>query len=126
MKARTKPGHRDRRDYYDRGITVCAEWLGDGGFERFLAHVGQRPGKGYSVGRINNDLGYMPGNVRWEIWQQQQWNRRSNVMLTIDGVTRCVAEWSEVSGVKAVSIRSRLKAGWDPKTAVFAPVMRSC
>jgi len=121
MLARTKPGHRDRADYHDRGIGVCAEWIGEGGFTLFLEHIGRRPGSGFSVGRIDNDKGYEPGNVRWETWRQQQRNRRSNVMLTIDGVAKCVAGWSEVSGVKAVTIHSRLKAGWDPKDAVFSP-----
>ncbi len=123
MQARTKPENRNHEIYFDRGIRVCDEWIGEGGYKRFLAHVGRRPGKGYSLGRIDNDKGYEPGNVRWETWTQQQRNRSTCVNLTIDGVTRCVAEWSEISGVKAGTIRSRLrgKDGWAPREAVFTP-----
>ena len=64
--------------YVLRGITVASEWLpgGDGGgFDRFLAHVGLRPSERHSLDRIDNDAGYMPGNVRWATQAEQVRNR---------------------------------------------------
>lgn len=60
--------------YGGRGITVCDEWRGSGGFERFLAHIGARP-KGTSIDRIDGSKNYEPGNVRWATAKQQSNNR---------------------------------------------------
>lgn len=77
MHHRCSPGYKRPQDYFERGIVVCEEWSGDGGYERFLSHVGRRPGSGYSLDRIDNDRGYEPGNVRWATATMQANNRRS-------------------------------------------------
>lgn len=59
-----------------RGITVHPEWSGPEGFERFLADVGERPSKRYSLDRIDVDGNYEPGNVRWATPKQQRANQR--------------------------------------------------
>jgi hypothetical protein len=68
--------HRSKhwKNWGGRGITVCDEWLHD--FAAFFAHIGERPSREYSIDRINNDLGYTPGNVRWATLSQQNKNRR--------------------------------------------------
>ena len=57
-----------------RGITVCDEWIAS--FESFYNHIGKAISAGHSVDRINNDLGYQPGNVRWATPSEQNRNRR--------------------------------------------------
>lgn len=64
------------KDYGGRGITVSPEWLGDGGFERFLAYIGPKPTPKHSIDRINNDGNYEPGNVRWATSFEQIDNQR--------------------------------------------------
>lgn len=61
------------RNYTARGIGVCVRW--EGSFETFLADMGRCPA-GYSLDRIENDLGYQPGNCRWADWSTQSINRR--------------------------------------------------
>lgn len=124
MLARCQPGHRDAKDYYDRGIRVCEEWRGPAGFECFLAHVGRRPSLKHSLDRVDNSKGYGPDNVRWATWKQQHRNRRSNRLIEIDGKVLCVAEWAERSGVDSRTILARLNRGWDPRQAVFDPPRR--
>lgn len=74
-KARvTNPRRQCWKNYGGRGIRMAAEWLHD--FAAFFAHIGLRPGSGYTLDRIDNDRGYEPGNVRWATRLVQRHNRR--------------------------------------------------
>lgn len=106
--------------YGGRGIRVCETWRGS--FDAFLADVGRRPGPEFSVERIDNDRGYEPGNCRWATRTEQNRNTRQNVLITIDGVTKCRAAWAAAQGVSGNLIRDRMqKLGWDARRAVFTP-----
>ena len=75
-------------------ITVCDTWRGENGFQNFYADMGDRPGKGYSLERKNNNAGYSKTNCCGGTWGEQANNRRSNVTLTYSGVTRTLAQWA--------------------------------
>lgn len=62
-------------DYGGRGITMCQEWVDS--FEAFFDHVGERPSSRHSIGRIDNNDHYEPGNVEWQTWREQNGNRRT-------------------------------------------------
>lgn len=70
----TNPDDVNYSHYGGRGINVADEWTQDPA--AFIAHVGPRPSDQHSLGRIKNDEGYVPGNVRWELPDQQARNRR--------------------------------------------------
>jgi len=70
------PNNTNYKNYGGRGIKVCEEWQNS--FESFYNHIGKRPSKKYTVDRINNDVGYEPGNVRWSTYTEQVNNRRIN------------------------------------------------
>lgn len=115
------PRSRDWDSYGGRGIVVCDEWRGPGGFRAFLGHVGQSPGPGYSIDRIDNDRGYEPGNVKWATAKEQQRNKRTTPTVTANGESLSVAEWAERLGVHKSSIQNRLANGWTPERAVSQP-----
>jgi len=45
--------------------------------------------------------------------------RDDNIMITIGGVTKNVAEWSRETGRPQGTIKSRIRSGWDPADAVL-------
>lgn len=113
--------HRGRRQYVQRGIRVCKEW--DESFEAFFSHVGKRPSPEHSIDRINNDGNYEPGNVRWATRMEQQRNRRTMIVLTLNGVSRCAAEWATITGIAEATIRARKARGWNDERALTEPVL---
>lgn len=44
-------------------------------FSDFLKEVGRKPSRKHTLGRINTEGHYEPGNVRWETWTEQSRNR---------------------------------------------------
>lgn len=70
------PVDKQYHDYGGRGIQVCNEWRGVGGFEKFLGHIGRKPAPDYSIDRIDVNKGYEPGNVRWADRTIQNINKR--------------------------------------------------
>lgn len=80
-------------EYGGRGISICDRWKNS--FENFLEDMGNRPSDDHSIDRINNNEGYHPENCRWATSKQQAYNRRTNVVLTIDGDSRLLSEWAK-------------------------------
>lgn len=115
-----RPGSSVYRHYGGRGVRVAARWRES--FAAFLSDVGPRPSPSHQIDRINSGGHYEPGNVRWATSQEQQRNRKNNVLLTIDGATKCLAGWAAEAGLKYDTFYMRLKAGWPPEVAISRPV----
>lgn len=94
--------------YGGRGIVICARWSS---FENFLSDMGERPGDGYSLDRINVDGAYEPTNCRWATHEQQQNNRRNNVLLLVDGELVTLSRAARLRGLRPDTVQQRLKAG---------------
>ena len=101
--------------YGAMGISVCERWET---FEAFLEDMGERP-EGHTIERKNNKLGYYPENCRWATSLDQQNNKKSNVLVTIDGRTDTIANWSRhFKAVPISTTHSRRKYGWTPLDAL--------
>ena len=97
--------------YGGRGITVCDRWRES--FESYLEDIGPKPSHRHSLDRIDNDLGYFPGNVRWATSEEQARNRRSNRILAWDGRETSLTGWAEEYGIKPATLWARLRSGWS-------------
>ena len=70
--------HPNYLRYGARGVTVCARWLGEDGFQHFYADKGARP-EGvlpsghalYSIHRIDDALIYSPETTKWATQEEQ-------------------------------------------------------
>lgn len=109
---------KDKRfhDYGGRGITVCERWLS---LENFINDMGDRP-EGTSIERIDNNLGYSPENCKWATRTEQQRNKRTNVLISFNGETKCITQWATEIGISATSLRNRLKKQWPLAKALSA------
>lgn len=114
------------KDYGGRGIQVCDEWNND--FETFynwciengydiLAERGE-----CTIDRINVDGNYCPSNCRIVDTKTQNNNRRSNHLLTYDGVTKNISQWAEDVGLKPLTLLYRISKGWSTEAALTTPV----
>ena len=112
-------GNRYHR-YGGRGIKVCERWLES--FENFLADMGESP-IGMSLDRIDNDGDYEPNNCRWADDSEQNRNRSIAKIVTAQGITMTLPEWSDKTGIPQHVLRNRLyRDGWDTDRAVSTPV----
>ena len=113
----TNPNAKNFHHYGGRGIKFLFD-----DFEEFLSHIGPRPGKEYSLDRINNEGNYEPGNVRWATLKIQNRNTRSNRLITYRNKTLCVAGWAEKLGLNHDTIRKRLRYGWSVEKTLSTPI----
>ena len=104
--------------YGARGISVCERWQK---FENFLEDMGQKQSPKHSIDRINNEDGYNQGNCRWATSGEQSRNKRTNVMITHDGVTKCVRDWSIEMNLNFATLMHRIKRGWPIGDALLKP-----
>lgn len=106
--------------YGGRGIKVCRQW---DSFDTFLADVGKRPAKGYTLHRKENDGHYDPGNVVWADWITQNNSRRGNHVMTVRGEQMTVANAGRRFGINYLVIHNRLQSGWPEEQAATLPLL---
>lgn len=121
MKARCRNEKNKSYKYYGgRGIKVCDEWLS--GFKHFYKwsmENGYKPG--LSIERKDTNGNYSPENCEWIPLNEQAKNQRSNRKVTINGITKNVSDWSEISGVHRTTINSRISKGLTGEALLKKP-----
>jgi hypothetical protein len=111
------PKHRSYHRYGAVGVSVCERWRES--FSAFLEDMGQRPSRAFSLDRFPNRSGnYEPGNVRWATASEQNRNKDSARLLTLNGVTKCAAQWSDDLGISREALYNRLRRGWSVERAL--------
>lgn len=121
------PNNKRFKDYQERGIEVDSHFEY---FPHFLAEIGEKPDdiEVWTVGRIDNNKSYEPGNVRWETRAEQARNhsmQRNNtsgivgvqLQVKVNPVygeyTSFVACWNDETGRKRTKNFSTNKYGFE-------------
>lgn len=106
------------KNYGARGIKVDPAWKD---FEVFLRDMGDRP-PGYTLERLNNNLGYSKANCGWRTQSHQMNNTRRNRLVTFNGETKTIMQWSVETNIKWYTLRQRIdRLGWSIEKALSTP-----
>jgi hypothetical protein len=107
--------------YGGRGITVCKEWLEYLNFHNWAIQNGYSDE--LSIDRIDSDGNYEPSNCRWVSYSEQNSNKRDNHLVTYNGVTKTMKDWSIDLGMKYSTLKCRLTDyKWTVDKAFTTPV----
>lgn len=101
------------KHYGGRGISYDPRW---NDFGEFLSDMGERPGKQYSLDRIDNDADYTKDNCRW-VTQKEQVSNSSRVINA-----KVTAEMLAHSKVSMALVYKRIRNGWSVDDALNTPI----
>lgn len=105
--------------YGGRGIKVCDEWSN---FEAFAEWAMENDYKdGLSIDRINVNGNYEPVNCKWSTNIEQARNKRNSRIITINGDSKTVAEFAEISGLPYKTLQRRIYTGCKEEN-LLAPI----
>ena len=110
-------------NYGARGIKVYKAWHKYKVFRKYiLESLGTRP-KGKDLDRINNNRGYVPGNIRWLSRRKNTGNKRTNLYAKYKGKVISLAHFYALKPrvVSYTVFRDRYTLGWKSKLAVTIP-----
>lgn len=98
-----------------RGIKVCKEWKNDFvSFQKWMYINGyldnEKRGK-YTLDRIDTNKDYSPENCRIISQKEQCSNRRNNVIVSINGISHTIKQWSEITGISQTTLYQRYYRG---------------
>lgn len=96
--------------YGGRGIKI--EWknireFADDMLSSYEKHCKEYGEKDTTLDRIDNDGNYGPENCRWATKYEQSNNARSNILVTHEGKTQTLKQWSREKGISYQTMHSR-------------------
>lgn len=96
-------------EYYGRlGVTVCERWLGEEGYEHFVADLGERPSDDHVLSRRNKQRGFTPSNAYWATRHETNRNKVNNTMYTVGSRTQCLVDWAKEYGIPKATLHYRV------------------
>lgn len=116
MKQRIQnPKNTSYAKYGGRGIGMDPRWED---FATFYEDMGNPPSDEHTLDRRDNNGVYSKANCRWATPAEQARNRRTNVYLELDGVSKTITDWATELGISPLTLRGRLNAGWPLEEAL--------
>lgn len=109
MKARCYAPSQTRGYYQKDGIKVCERWRNS--FDNFINDMGRMPDETYSIERLDIKGDYCLENCTWIPMSDQPKNRRTSIMVTYKGQTKCLKDWCRQFGIKYTTVYMRIYRG---------------
>jgi hypothetical protein len=110
--------------YGGKGVYICEEWHDFVKFQEWSLNNGYSDS--LTIDRIDSNKGYTPENCRWTTNKEQQRNKSNNHLVTYNGETHCIAEWSEILGMSRMAILLRLnRYGFTAEEALTKPLRKT-
>lgn len=113
------------KKYGGSGIKVCDEW------HSYREFMGWALVSGYeedlTIDRIENNLGYYPGNCRWSTYLEQARNKLKPVIeIQAFGVTKTLVDWAKDPrcSVGYQTIQNRIAAGYTAEHSISGGMRR--
>lgn len=117
--------NKDYPRYGGSGIRLSQEWVKD--FVAFYEHIGPCPSPKHQVDRIDNRLGYEPGNVRWATTKEQSINRSNSKRWFVKGlVFESITDAAVHYAVSTQTIGKWCYGYYDKRRGTFTPPRDDC
>lgn len=120
MKRRCK--NNSNPSYKRKKIKVCKEWELSKNFIDWALSNGYK--EGLQIDRIDNNKGYYPENCRFVTPKENANNRENTIYLTFKGETKNLNDWSEITGIKRHTLRTRLRRNWSTEDVLTKKVQK--
>lgn len=124
------PKHSSYKNYGGRGIEMCNEWKDNYAcFRDFMLSIGyddKLPSGQQTVERIDVNGNYEPKNCTLITKAEQNFNKRSNHLITYKGVTKTITEFANELKLDVDTILNRINNyGYTIEEALERPI-RKC
>ena len=118
MRWRSSERNTTDKTYREKGVKCCEEWNDYLNFRNWALNNGY--GDNLSLDRINNNGDYSPENCRWADKYTQANNTSANHLITVNGETKTLSEWSDEKGINYSTLRSRVNRSHLTGEAIFS------
>lgn len=114
MKERcTKRGTRHTKNYGDRGISVCREWVDNYEvFRKWALNNGYNDD--LTIERIDVNGNYCPSNCKFITLSEQSKNKQNTIV--VDGI--CLKDWCKKHGLNYSTVHSRIRNGMSVEDSI--------
>lgn len=118
------------KDYGGRGIFMFDEWSTSfidfynyvtslSGYDENMIGIGVNQ---LTLDRINNNLGYQKGNLRWATRKEQSRNSRRNNFISYNGENMCLTDWAIKLNMSPDTLYGRIyNSKWSIEKALTTP-----
>src|SRR6185312_11677060 len=113
------PKNKQFKDFGAKGITICNSWID---FSNFYQDIGNIE-IGLNLVLKDGANVFNKDNIELITNKEHSNRKKSNKLITYDGRSLSIAEWSRITGISQGTLRARIfKEGWSIEKALNEPV----